>query len=765
MPSALTIPGVQIRTLFEPAPVLPGATGILGVVGVTDRGPIAPTPLGSFDEFVAAFGEGSRHTMPEVRAAFVNGVSRVVIARTIPGGAARKASAVLQDEDGQDVALVEARAEGAWGNRISVALTAVRTLKTKAVRYIDVQVLVGGTVRETFSGLVMDPDNPKDFFRTINENSTLITAVDPDFRVETPKPISRTALPAATADTPASVVLKSGADGVVRVVAKEAGRDGERINVSVSEGRAGLVVRGPDNAESIDVVARAVGDDGTDISAGIATDPADDKRRILTVTPPAPGTPRTTSFGTVKELVQAMAGDPDVEVVALGRTLPEPRDSVKLRARRDVTVRKEGRDSGVFVGIPSLAALGATGSELVTFEPVEGTNKLPDATSDPVYLSGGLAAGERVLSLAGADREEPLLAVVGVGPADTPLAVQVRDAVAVDGMKAVDVLVFAGDNQAESHAAVTMDPDHPRYLPAVLAGSSQLIRAYDLFVPSRSASLPKQSAPVALHDGVSPDVEAYQDALDRLESAEEVDLVVASVLGQLDEAGVRGVHQRVVAHCEKMSDVARNRIGIGSVTEDEAKETARILDHADDVRSDHFVLTTPAGSEGSFAGKLGLQEYFQSPTFKTISALGVPAGQYTDAQLEALIRGNVVVINERRGLGVIVIKAILTSGRQINVQRTANKAVRDVKAVCDKYIGRLNNDGARIALRQQVIAMLGSMERDGALVPSTDGTSPAFGVAVFSTQADFANGIVNVDIAVRPVRAIDYIYGRILVQN
>jgi hypothetical protein len=764
MPSALTIPGVQIRTLFEPAPVLPGATGILGVVGVTDRGPIEPTPLGSFDEFVAAFGEGSRHTMPEVRSAFVNGVSRVVIARTIPGGAARKASAVLQDEDGQDVAFVEARAEGAWGNRVSVAVTAVRTLKTRAVRYVDVEVLVAGAVRERFSGLVMDPDNPNDFFRAINERSTLITAVDPDFRIETPKPINRTALPAAAADAPASALLKSGADPVVRVVAKEAGRDGERINVSVAEGRAGLVLRGPDNAESIDVVARVAGDEGTDISAGITTDPADDKRRILTVTPPAPGTPRTINFGSVRELVEATRGDADVEVRQITRAMPEPRDSVKLRRRVDVTVRKEGRDSGVYA-VGSLAALGAIGSELVTFQPVEGTNKLPDAMEEPVYLSGGLAAGERVLALAGAEREEPLLALVGVGPADTPVAVQVREAVAVDGTKAVDVLVFAAEIQAENHPAVTMDPDHPRYLPAVLAGSSQLIRAYDLFVPSRSASLPKQSAPVQLRDGLSPDVEAYQDALDRLEGAPEVDLVVASVLGQLDEAGVRGVHQRVVAHCTKMSDVARNRIGIGSVTDDEAKETARILDHADDVRSDHFVLTTPAGSEGAFAGLLGLQEYFQSPTFKTISALGVPAGQYTDTQLEALIRGNVVVINERRGLGVIVIKAILTSGRQINVQRTANKAVRDVKAVCDKYIGRLNDDGARIALRQQVIAMLGSMERDGALVPSTDGTSPAFGVAVFSTQADFANGIVNVDIAVRPVRAIDYIYGRILVQN
>ena len=61
--------------------------------------------------------------------------------------------------------------------------------------------------------------------------------------------------------------------------------------------------------------------------------------------------------------------------------------------------------------------------------------------------------------------------------------------------------------------------------------------------------------------------------------------------------------------------------------------------------------------------------------------------------------------------------------------------------------------------------MLLQMERDGALVPSTDGKDPAFSVDVYSTQADFANGIVRIDIAIRPVRAIDYIYATILVKN
>jgi hypothetical protein len=268
-----------------------------------------------------------------------------------------------------------------------------------------------------------------------------------------------------------------------------------------------------------------------------------------------------------------------------------------------------------------------------------------------------------------------------------------------------------------------------------------------------------------LAGGLSPISDDFQNALDRLESAEEVDLVIASVANQLGDPAARQVQQQVVAHCTKMSDVARNRIGLGSATASETNSVPAILDHANDVRSDHFIFCAPTGMEAAVAGLLGRQDYFQSPTFKTIAAPGVPAGRFTDAQLTQLLNGNVLVVNERRRAGIIVIKGVLTSGRQINVQRTANKAVRDVKAICEKYIGLLNNDGARNALRQQIIALLLQMERDGALVPSTDGKDPAFRADVYSTQADFANGIVRVDLAVRPVRAVDYIYATILVKN
>jgi hypothetical protein len=454
-----------------------------------------------------------------------------------------------------------------------------------------------------------------------------------------------------------------------------------------------------------------------------------------------------------------------VEVVKRGETLPALQITAQpLERRVDIEVAREGRDPAIYQGLASLQSIAATADPLVAFSIVAAATQLPDASAG-VALQGGRNKGP-ALPLIG-DTAQPLLELVPAQRAPAGLGVAVaRGTSTLDGATAVvNLSVFVGESAEESFANLTMDPDDERYLPAVLE-SSTLVRALDLFVRSRMTSLPRNMArPAAFTNGTSPLVDDYLSALDRLESAEQVDLVIASAANQLPEADVIAVQQAVIAHCEKMATVARNRIGLGSITASENSGLPQALSHADDVRSDYFVLAAPAGAEAALAGLLSRQDYFQSPTFKTVASLGVPPGQYTDPQLRQLINANILAINKKRGLGIIVMKGLLTSGRQINVQRTANKAVRDVKAICDKYIGLLNNQGARTALKQQITALFLQMERDGAIVPSTDGTQPSFAVDVYSSQADFANGIVRVDIAMRPVRAIDFIYATILVQN
>lgn len=245
-------------------------------------------------------------------------------------------------------------------------------------------------------------------------------------------------------------------------------------------------------------------------------------------------------------------------------------------------------------------------------------------------------------------------------------------------------------------------------------------------------------------------------------------MLLAGLQGWQDpELDHLAVQKQMLGHARGQADKARPRIAIGSIAPGEEGDVKAIIAHAGEVGDRRFVLCTPAGSEGAIAGLLGHLEYFQSPTFKSVAALGVPLARYRDSELDKLVGadGNLCVIQKRRGRGTICLKGIATTGDQISVTRTADVCVRRVKAIADRFIGELNNADARNALKQMIIATFTQMERDGALVPSVDGESPAFQVDVYSSQTDFAAGIVRVDIAVRPVRAIDYVYATITVKN
>jgi len=763
MPTTSVIPGVTVRTVFEPAPVLPGATGILGIVGVTDRGPLDPTAVGSFAEFLDVFGPASRFTMPELRAAFANGVARAVVVRTAPGVGA-KASLVLKDDEREPVVELRARAEGAWGNRVGVRVVQVRTLSGAGVKYVNLEVSLDGQVVETISNLVMDVSSPNYLFDQVNERSRVLVAVDPRMEAALPAVLGSTDLANAPARA-AFATLQHSAAGVATATAKRRGRAGNRLSVQVTDGQASLALLDNVGGTALVVRAKRPGPDGTGIRVAVANPTPASAHLVIT---PVGGVPRTTpDKSRVADLVAALANDPDVVAESAAPAtapLPVALATTPLARTVDVTVFTEGADPRPHRNLDTLDAVVAVDDTAVAFAKVGAATDLPDADLGTPLVGGRDEGPALILD---DDSDDPVVELLTLPGVSGTVAVQVTHAVStLDHVTPVANLAVTTDGQpAETFTDLTMDPDDERYLPAVL-GDSALLRATDLFVPSRTTSAPATLPRTRLTGGASPLAGDYQDALDRLETAEEPDLVIASVAGQLDDVGVRTVHQQVVAHCTKMADLARSRIGIGAVTAaEQAGGVKAALDHADDVRSDYFALCTPAGSEGAFAGLLSHLDYFASPTFKTVPALGVDPLRVSDAQLEQLVTGNVVAVAQRRGLGIIAVKGLLTSGRQINVQRTANKAVRDVKAVAQVYIGLLNDEGSRNALLQQVSALLLQMARDGALVPSTDGTSPPFTVDVHSTQADFANGIVRVDIAIRPVRAIDYINATILVRN
>jgi len=343
--------------------------------------------------------------------------------------------------------------------------------------------------------------------------------------------------------------------------------------------------------------------------------------------------------------------------------------------------------------------------------------------------------------------------------------------IAADGATAAVSISVDGGNR-ESFSDLTMDPDSDLYLPFVLASQSRLVRAQVLSSAAAGKQLPRTTtAAVPFAGGTSPQVQGYLDALDLLTDDTRIDTLLACVEPARADADVHQIHSAMTAQAVTMADAGAPRIAFGSITAaEDVKDSGRlgrIRDHASAVRNRRFVLVSPPGAAGAVAGAVARLDPQDAPTFKPTPLFEVPPAHYRESELNVLLgpTTNLLVVQDRSGHGVIVLKGIDTTGDQVSVTRVADEAIRETKAICEVFIGLLNSDEARIALKGQIVATFTRMERAGALVPSTDGKDPAFIVDVYSTQQDFAQGIVRVDIAVRPVRAIDYVYATIRVKN
>jgi hypothetical protein len=309
----------------------------------------------------------------------------------------------------------------------------------------------------------------------------------------------------------------------------------------------------------------------------------------------------------------------------------------------------------------------------------------------------------------------------------------------------------------EGFENLTMDRASDLYLVNYLNAYSKLVTAEDL---TKKAKAPKNPAPgegtFAGGETAKPELKGYEEALQTLEMEEDIDIVLAC------DCWDPKVHALVDAHCMNMSKDAKNRIGIGTVAPGE--KVSDIVKRTEVLASDRFVLVAPYGAAGAVAGLISRLNYYESPTFKAVTGIAELERRYTPSELTELVKAGVLALEARRGRGIIIEKGISTSKEQISVTRVADRAVRGVKNVAENFIGTLNTPGGRVALRQKLTEFLMTMEREEAIVPSVDGKEPPFLVDVYSSELDFAQGIVRVDLAVRPVRAMDYIYATITVQ-
>ena len=321
---------------------------------------------------------------------------------------------------------------------------------------------------------------------------------------------------------------------------------------------------------------------------------------------------------------------------------------------------------------------------------------------------------------------------------------------------ALDLELERPDGSREIHRnlAVADKPGAATVVTTLAAGSALATAT------SKSADWPDELE-VEFTGGADASPDDYSKALDKLKNHADVDMVIAAVQQRSKDA-LAAVYGAVIAHCNNMSTAARGRLGFGQVPAGLTR-TDDAVQWAVPLTSDRFVLVAPGGLVGAVAGMIGGLPYFHSPTFKPLAGLGQVPAIDVDDQAQ-LLAANIVPVAELAGRGLVVVRGLTTDGDQISVRRVADRAVRTVRAIGELFIGRLNNADGRAALKAKITEALLQMQKDGALVPSTDGKDPAFRADVYASQADFGTGTVRVDIAVRPVRAIDYIVATILVQ-
>lgn len=338
--------------------------------------------------------------------------------------------------------------------------------------------------------------------------------------------------------------------------------------------------------------------------------------------------------------------------------------------------------------------------------------------------------------------------------------------------KSVDVFIFTSQADAlngkftEAFRNLSSNSSDPQFFLSVINDQSGLIRiqpAAPTFIAAGGSAQPQNTNPnlavVTLSGGQEATVDNYRDALLRLETQPQIDMVLAS--NQMtSNMSATELYSAVISHCETMSRKAQNRIGFGQIpphgTNRPDIEAAKTM--AATLTSDRFILCAPHGTVGAVAGLVSGLSYFQSPTYKTLRGIAAPNFDFTDGDLRALLTAGILPVDRLPGKGVAVIKGIATSQYQINVQRTADRAVRLVQNIAIDFIGLLNTQAQRTALRQRIDEGLTAMVREGALVPPPDGLSPPFEVSVTATNADAAAGIVRISIAVWPVYAIQFIY-------
>lgn len=214
----------------------------------------------------------------------------------------------------------------------------------------------------------------------------------------------------------------------------------------------------------------------------------------------------------------------------------------------------------------------------------------------------------------------------------------------------------------------------------------------------------------------------------------------------------------LLGHLNTTATIKRERIGIiGSGTSDDVNA---IAGHPLD--SDRLILVAPglqispqvklsgAYTAAAVAGLLASLPVQASPTNKPLTISGL-AKEFSTSQLEKLVGNRVLAIEKREGFRVVkgITTATNSAWHQITTRRIVDFAIYGVRSACDPYIGKLNNERVRGAMKATLDAFLTRMVQNEALI--------SYELAVTANRVQEIAGEAIVTMTLRPTFSIDFI--------
>ena len=304
-----------------------------------------------------------------------------------------------------------------------------------------------------------------------------------------------------------------------------------------------------------------------------------------------------------------------------------------------------------------------------------------------------------------------------------------------------------------THILSNLDDAKALWAPSdpVAAGTLNLMRSLELLFRNGASTVYAHAL------GAGATAQDFADAADEL-LKDEINILVAP------ELATSAATTLLKAAVNSAETNARDVVGIiGSDLVANAAPADVVAQANADKR---LVLATPAivgldpdGSEvvlpgqytaAAVAGLIASLAPQASPTNKTLPGVTRLGRKYGYGELKALVSGNVLALESRQGIRVV--RGITTEGAafaQITTRRIVDYAKAGIRSVSNPFVGRLNNERVRKALKGALDSFLTTMLVDEQLTGYT--------LDVTATRADEVAGRCVVNVAMQPTFSIDYI--------